>query len=44
MSESQDLDPRTARDDEEDATTQGVSATEPVEGADANADEGSTHG
>lgn len=37
-------DPRTARDDDEDATNQGVSAEEPAEGADDDAAEGSPVG
>jgi hypothetical protein len=34
-------DPRTARDDDEDATNEGVSASEPAEGADTGANSGS---
>ena len=41
ITDPQNPDPRTARDDDQDATNQGVSATEPVEGADVDADEGS---
>jgi hypothetical protein len=37
-------DPRTARDDDEDATNQGVSASDPVEGEDSDAGEGSPDG
>lgn len=37
-------DPRTQRDDDEDATNQGVSAQEPAEGADDNATPGSPSG
>ena len=37
-------DPRTARDDDEDATNQGVSTAEPAEGDDAERHEGSPQG
>ena len=37
-------DPRTARDDDEDATNEGVSASEPAEGTDTASGEGSPGG
>ena len=39
--ENQQPDPRTARDDNEDATNEGVSTSEPAEGADIGPTEGS---
>lgn len=42
--DDQQPDPRTARDDGEDATNEGVSALKPAEGADTEAGEGSPDG